>query len=769
MKYPFLVLLLFLANSAISQPFKWGKDFGVFGDNSPVDIDKVDDGFIFTTTHNQYYSQLYKFDLNGNMIWDFNFVQNRQYDLLATCLDGNENVYTILSINENETLGMIDNIPIYPGVSLLKLNKNGQVLWSRKIGGSTVGNNIFYFNGEIFLTGIFGGTISFENQKTLTSKEYYQCFMWMNMQGEDFYCAKFDTIGTFKNAISFGDDYPDFIGASTIDSKKGDIYISGGTYGIGCITPYTNLIKIKTNLSIEYNNTISRGISIFNPTNIYYSSNDNIYLWGYNQDIVTGTNFILDSPNDGSKTADLLEYKSSDGSYLKSKQFATKTNNVDMGTIKNNKAYLADYGTDSLLIYASSRNYLKFDKGTFTPSNETSKYSETLNNENLLLFKIDKKSFNTSYVASFKGAVTGNECGLDNPGPSFLDSCYFYFSATYKESPIEIFDNPIKNNTINGSDNLLLCKIDISKITPEYPRAGICKDEYQALVDFYNESGGKNWLHQDNWMDTIKSNVDNWYGVSVKEGHVFSIVMGNNNLTKIPEAIKRFPYLENVTFYAGGLSGAIPNLENCSNLKWMDLSENNYYYQDLEKVTQWKNYDQIYMTYFPQNVTNTIEIDTTIHAGDTIALKIPHYTPIEGDQYFWTRVSTYDYPYSIQNAKIEDEGTYVLVLRHLALQLINATRVIFRLHVENPQSISNFHKYEIRVSPNPTKNNLTILCDDPIERLQLFDNVGQLLIDKENIKSNDVYLNDFKNGIYFIKVQIRNSLSSFTQKIILQR
>lgn len=590
MKLFLTAILSLLLQNLYSQPFVWGTHMGGWNSEYPIDIEKLNNGFIFTRTASSYQSNLCRMDLNGNIEWEFSLLGDRYYDMVATCVDFSENVYALLSINANNENDTIEGIVIYPGVSLLKFDRGGKVLWSKKIASQNNWNNLFYYDGTTILSGTFAGTINFDNKKTLTSQEYWHCKYWMYLKGDDFIVAKLDTEGNFIDAVSFGGTYPDVVGTSTINPQNGDIYITGLTDYHECTINYSTLTKIKNDLTVEYTTTMGSGMlgsSLFFPSTIFYSSNDNLYLWGYNGTTVDYEDIHLPIDSSFTDMANLLEFDSNDGHFIKSKQFETKTlNNIwgmggNWGIIDNNKAELLDYGEDSLLVFASSRNKIEFDKGTFIPSNETSKYNETLNNENLLLFTIDKKTFSTHYLTSFRGLNTGHEYNLDNPGPIFLDSCYLYLSAAFAENPFEIFDNSIDNNSSGGSTDVLLAKINLNEIKPASPKSGVTHDEYLALVDFYNDSGGPNWLHNDNWLDTINSCVDNWYGISVSEGHVANIIFGNNNLTKIPEATTRFPKLQNVAFYDGGFSGAVPDLGGVNTLRQLDLSENNYFFKDL--------------------------------------------------------------------------------------------------------------------------------------------------------------------------------------------
>ena len=73
------------------------------------------------------------------------------------------------------------------------------------------------------------------------------------------------------------------------------------------------------------------------------------------------------------------------------------------------------------------------------------------------------------------------------------------------------------------------------------------KKERDALIAFYNATGGDNWTNNENWC--TESPVEDWYGITVDEdGLVYSIFMWNNNLVgEIPDDIKYLQQMRSLT------------------------------------------------------------------------------------------------------------------------------------------------------------------------------------------------------------------------------
>ena len=89
--------------------------------------------------------------------------------------------------------------------------------------------------------------------------------------------------------------------------------------------------------------------------------------------------------------------------------------------------------------------------------------------------------------------------------------------------------------------------------------------EREALIEFYNATGGDNWKNNDNWCSDEP--IEDWYGISTdQQGSVWELYLADNNLTgSIPESIGNFKGLTFLTLVDNNLTGSIP--ESIGNLK----------------------------------------------------------------------------------------------------------------------------------------------------------------------------------------------------------
>lgn len=110
----------------------------------------------------------------------------------------------------------------------------------------------------------------------------------------------------------------------------------------------------------------------------------------------------------------------------------------------------------------------------------------------------------------------------------------------------------------------------------------IPQEEREALIAFYKSMGGSSWRNTGRndkpWkIDDPTSDVSNWYGVIVSEGHVKSLDLRVNNLSgTIPSKINDLSSLVSLQLYGNNLSGTITPLYNLKNLTLLDLSVNQF-------------------------------------------------------------------------------------------------------------------------------------------------------------------------------------------------
>lgn len=98
--------------------------------------------------------------------------------------------------------------------------------------------------------------------------------------------------------------------------------------------------------------------------------------------------------------------------------------------------------------------------------------------------------------------------------------------------------------------------------------------ECQALVAFYEATGGPNWQDNSGWLET--NTPCNWLGVSCAGGHVDTLGIYFNNLQgHLPADLADLTQLRVLDLHNNALSGAIPAAYGrLSNLEYIDLSVN---------------------------------------------------------------------------------------------------------------------------------------------------------------------------------------------------
>lgn len=110
--------------------------------------------------------------------------------------------------------------------------------------------------------------------------------------------------------------------------------------------------------------------------------------------------------------------------------------------------------------------------------------------------------------------------------------------------------------------------------------AGIPEAECEALVAFYNSTGGAGWLQRDGWL--VSNTPCAWFGVTCQSGHVVQLHLPANELTGLlPDQLSVLSALQKLTLAGSAagptnhLAGGIPPaLGSLASLQLLDLSFN---------------------------------------------------------------------------------------------------------------------------------------------------------------------------------------------------
>ena len=94
---------------------------------------------------------------------------------------------------------------------------------------------------------------------------------------------------------------------------------------------------------------------------------------------------------------------------------------------------------------------------------------------------------------------------------------------------------------------------------------------------------------------------------------------------------------------------------------------------------------------------------------------------------------------------------------------------MIKLCYQNFDDLSLFKKNNWEIYPNPTKNTLTIEgISNEKTKLTLQDNLGKVILERtitnSGFNSETINLEQFENGVYFIKIS--NAKEEITKKVV---
>jgi hypothetical protein len=223
----FLITVLVSFSSVLySQPkFDWGRQLGTKSEDfgKSIALDTWGNIFISGWTKDSlcgkhlggYDVFIYKLDSNGKKIWSrqIGTPQDEQAQEIAVDMNGN------CFITGGTKGGMEGKNKGESDIFLIKLDGDGNLLWSRQIGTEKEDDVEFLdidASGNIFLTGSTKGTLTSENKGS-----------------KDAFILKYDTKGKLIFKKQFGDSKSD-CGRGVAFDKNGNIYVcgvNGGDWG----------------------------------------------------------------------------------------------------------------------------------------------------------------------------------------------------------------------------------------------------------------------------------------------------------------------------------------------------------------------------------------------------------------------------------------------------------------------------------------------------------------------------------------------------------
>lgn len=452
-------LLLFLLSFLFinGQTINFIRSIEDFSQVKVTNMEKTtDDGLVIAVDfpghrHMGKYYGLYKYDNFGQNKWKFNFFGNRiDFLFLDFTLDEFDNIYGLVYIDEFQE-SSIQGKTIYPGLNLMKINSQGDVIWNKKIGSNVESENacIKYKNGNLYIIGTYIDSLNLDDRFFFTSQDYYQCYMWMYFSGTDYFIAKYDTAGAIINAVSLGEDYPDNLITMEIDDDE-NIYFSGISDNFPCVSSYFHITKLNSNLCTQWVNSLSHGTDspYYIPMNIHSSKNGNLYVWNNAVDNISNGSWVTDN-----KSPYLMEIEKNNGKILRTR--AIEASSVETSYIAIKKHYtngfMADFNND-LIIHTAFNDSLVLNGETLYSKE---RYST------LVLLKINLTDLSVTLIGKMEGS--SDNYFLDMPGKIIVNEPYIYFTGEFGEKPLDVFGSKIFSKGGNIFDtNVFFCKADMT-------------------------------------------------------------------------------------------------------------------------------------------------------------------------------------------------------------------------------------------------------------------------------------------------------------------
>ncbi|WP_167607388.1 T9SS type A sorting domain-containing protein [Maribellus sediminis] len=237
--------------------------------------------------------------------------------------------------------------------------------------------------------------------------------------------------------------------------------------------------------------------------------------------------------------------------------------------------------------------------------------------------------------------------------------------------------------------------------------SGIPEAEYLALLELFNALNGPSWRDNTNWLDITNHTVDDWYGITIENGHVTMINIDHTNASgKIPASIGNFTQLRSLQLSFCGIRGAIPKeIANLNELMFLDLSNNfigpqfnngipdqercipdgleslkkltylqiewnKLFFNDIEAVFSWDNFDKIRFLYRGQEPMSMLYNEVWTDPNKTFIVSLSDYIPGPSDQYQWYKdnvpiENANDSILILENVQKDDEGKYYCVITNI--------------------------------------------------------------------------------------------------------
>jgi len=285
-------------------------------------------------------------------------------------------------------------------------------------------------------------------------------------------------------------------------------------------------------------------------------------------------------------------------------------------------------------------------------------------------------------------------------------------------------------------------------------------------------------------LKTIWDNNDpfsTWPGVTFENGKVTTLNLSGLQLEgDFSSFFTDFDSLKWLDLSNNKLSGEFPHIgainnstiksngSNNQNLKYLDISKNNFVFAELEPAFDFFQTIDTFI-YAPQSMVG-LPFDTTIYKNQPLTFKIANYTPGSLDSYSWSKngieiTDANEFTFAIKNAAPADSGYYTCAITNVLFPELALLSDTSRLNVLIPVGIDDFNKTHFNIYPNPAEKQIFVETGNKPVNLKIFDIVGKLFFEKDNFISGWINIEPFTSGIYFVRITRQNS-ETITKKVI---
>lgn len=308
----------------------------------------------------------------------------------------------------------------------------------------------------------------------------------------------------------------------------------------------------------------------------------------------------------------------------------------------------------------------------------------------------------------------------------------------------------------------------VVSLAPQQTKAQVNTGDSLALVAFFKSTGGKGWIHKDNWL--TKKPINTWYGVYLtsNQKRVSSLILNDNNLVgKIPGKTGNMVAITYFNLMNNKISSSLPpSFSNLVNLTGLNLANNqlngdipdfsnvlgilnvNLIFNNMDGSIAGNNTNVSFDLDFNKFTFTTLEYikknyklralttqDTIlpIHAANN-KLYVSAGGTLSANTYIWYKVENPNFKVT----KIGDStftptsyGTYYAIVTNSILDNMQLKSDYYK--VSAPQALS------ISLSPNPAKDIINISFNNReipaytgmTATINIYDNEGRVVISQQ--------------------------------------